>query len=167
MKDYREMNPEEKAEMKRIRLERKKIRRRIQIGSAALLMLAGGLVGEALRAGKEVVTGTELLKQKVYEEVVDAAPFYWMDYSSGLKFFENNTGEEIPYDVVCSSYRKLAEQLGLSDAELSIGLAVLPYSVENDVMDFNVSLGEKCEAARNYARREAAYEELEKQGLGR
>ena len=26
-----------------------------------------------------------------------------------------------------------------------------------------LSLGEKCEAARNYARREAAYEELEKQ----
>ena len=167
MNDYREMTAEEIAERKRVRLERKKIRRRIQIGSAVLLMLAGGLVNEALRAGKEVVTGTELLKQKVYEEVVDAAPFYWMDYSSGLRFFEEKTGEEIPYDVVCSSYRKLAEQLGLSDAELSIGLAVLPYSVENDVMKFNVSMGEKCEAARNYARREAAYEELEKQGLGR
>ena len=164
MNDNREMSTEE---IKKARLERKKIRRRIQIGTSILLMLAGGLIGEALRAGKEVVTGTELLKQKVYEEVVDAAPFYWMDHSSGLKFYYENTNEEVPYDVVCSSYRKLAEQLGLSDAELSIGLAVLPYSVENDVMKFDVSLGEKCEAARKYARREAAYEELEKQGLGR
>ena len=167
MNDNREMSAEEIERRKKARLERKKIRRRIQIGSAALLMLAGGLIGEALRAGKEVVTGTELLKQKVYEEVVDAAPFYWMDYSSGLKFYYNNSSEEVPYPEVCAQYRKLAEQLGLNDAELSIGLAVLPYSVEDDVMNLKVPMGEKCAAARNYARLEAAKEEIEKQGLGR
>ncbi len=167
MTDNREMTTEEIEQRKKVRLERKKIRKRIQITSSILLMLAGGLIGEALRAGKEVVTGTELLKQKVYEEVVDPSPFYWMDHSDGLKFYYETTNEEVPYDVVCSYYRKQAEQLGLSDAELSIGLAVLPYSVENDVMKFDVSMGEKCAAARNYARLDAAKEEIEKQGLGR
>lgn len=167
MTDNRELSAEEVERRKQIRLERKKIRRRVQITSSILLMLAGGLIGEALRAGKEVVTGTELLKQKVYDEVVDASPYYWMDHSDGLKFYYENTTEVVPYDVVCSYYRKQAEQLGLSDAELSIGLAVLPYSVENDVMKFDVSMGEKCAAARNYARLEAAKEEIEKQGLGR
>lgn len=167
MTDNRELTTEEVEQRKKARLERKKIRRRIQISAAALLMIAGGLVNEALRAGKEVVVGTELLKQKVYEEVVDAAPFYWMDYSTGLRFFLRNTGEEIPYTEVCAYYRKEAEQLGLNDAQLSIGLAVLPYSVENDVMNLKVSMGEKCAAARAYARLEAAKEEIEKQGLGK